>query len=129
MATVLDIITRAFRKLGISGEGEVLSAEAAAEGLDALNDMLEGWNLQGINRTHRTLALAEEMPLAPKFNEGVTYLLASRLGPNYQVPPSFRPEPFMAQVRAAFLVIDEVDMPSALTRLPSSRPSGWGPDY
>lgn len=129
MASVLQIITRAFRKLGVSGDGEALTAEMAAEGLDALNDMMEGWALQGINRTHTTLALAEEMPIDPKFNEGVTYLLASRLGPNYEVPPSFRPEPFMAQIRAAFLVIDEVDLPTALTRLPSQRPGGFGPDY
>ncbi len=129
MTTVLDVITRAHRKLGISGQGEALSAEMAAEGLDALNDMMAGWALQGISRVHRTLETGSEaFPMAPEFIEGVVYLLASRLGPNYEVPPSFDASRFLRQLQAAFLVVDEVEMPTALTRLPSGRrrPSGRG---
>ena len=40
MTTVLDIVTRAFRKIGVSGEGEALDGEAIAEGVDALNDSM-----------------------------------------------------------------------------------------
>jgi hypothetical protein len=129
MTTVLDVITRAHRKLGISGQGEALSAEMAAEGLDALNDLMEAWNLHGINRTHTTLALADPFPMAPKFVEGTVYLLAQRLGPNYEVPPTFDPRPFFRALQAAFAVVDEVTLPTALTRLPSSRLTGRGPDY
>lgn len=130
MTTVLDVITRAHRKLGVSGQGEALSAEMAAEGLAALNDMMAGWRLQGINRLHIPLETGSEaFPMAPEFIEGVVYLLASRLGPNYEVPPSFDHSRFLRQLQTAFLSVEEVDMPTALTRLPSSRRSGWGPAY
>ncbi len=129
MTTVLDVITRAHRKLGISGQGETLTAEMADEGLDALNDMMEAWALQGVSRVHRTLALSEEFPMAPRFVEGATYLLASRLGPNYEVPPSFNPAQFLAQLQAAFLTVPEVEMPGTLARMPSSRRTWNGPEY
>ncbi len=126
MTTVLDVIERAHRKLGVSGQGEVLTAEMAAEGLDALNDLMAGWRLQGIDRVHRPIAATSELfPMAPEFVEGTVYLLASRLGPNYQVPPSFDPERFLRQLQTAFLVVGEVEMPAALARLPSSRRGGY----
>lgn len=130
MATALDIITRAHRKLGVSGQGEALTAEMADEGLDALNDMMDGWNLQGVRRTHTPLALTDPFPMPGKFVEGTVYLLASRLGPNYLAPPTFDARQFMRQLQAACMDIEAVEMPSELTRLPSSRRmTGRGPDY
>lgn len=46
MATVNDIVSRAMRLSGNLGAGEVLAASEAADGLTALNSLLEVWALE-----------------------------------------------------------------------------------
>ena len=119
MTTVLDIVTRAFRKIGVSGEGEALDGEAIAEGVDALNDMMHAWKLRGVNIAHVDLAASDAFTLPQEFNEGTVYLLASRLSPNYETPANFDANDWFKTFQAAYLKIDEATFPSGLTRLPS----------
>lgn len=44
MATVLDVIKRAYRLIGVYSIGETPSADETADGLAALNSMLAGWS-------------------------------------------------------------------------------------
>ncbi len=44
MATARDIVTGALRLLGVVSQGETPQAEEASEGLEALNQMIEGWS-------------------------------------------------------------------------------------
>lgn len=44
MTTARDVIERACRLARVLGEGETLSAEGAADGLEALNQMIDSWN-------------------------------------------------------------------------------------
>ena len=48
MTTALQIIDRAYALLGYKPAGEVLSADDADYGLQALNAMLDGWNTQAM---------------------------------------------------------------------------------
>lgn len=48
MTTALQIIDRAYSLLGYKPAGEVLSADDADYGLQALNAMLDGWNTQAM---------------------------------------------------------------------------------
>lgn len=111
MTTMHDIINRAYRKINISGAGETLDAEMADEGLDALNDMLHGWKLRGVDLLHTDLGLTDPFPLAAEFREGTYYVLASRLSPNYQIPPSFDPDKWFRAIQAAYLVIPTAIIP------------------
>lgn len=114
MTTALDIVTRAYRKLGVSGMGEALDAEMVDEGVDALNDMMHGWKLQGVDITHTSLASDDAFPLGPEFQEGTVYLLASRLSSNFEVPASFDADAWFRTFQAAYLTIDEVVIPLGL---------------
>jgi len=49
MTTVRSIITRAVRLLGAVAQGTPLPAGDAADGLQALNSMLEAWNIDSLN--------------------------------------------------------------------------------
>lgn len=56
MTTALDVITGAARLIGVAYKSEALSADEAADGLTALNDMLGTWS----NDNLITYAFAEE---------------------------------------------------------------------
>lgn len=115
MATVRDILTRAYRKIGVVAEDEEMSGDQAANALAALNSMMHGWELEGVDIGHTDLAVADEFPLAAKFHEGTVYLLADRLAPdNKQAAPD--PDRFLRLLQAAYMQVEEVEMPGAFFR-------------
>ena len=120
MATAYDIVLRAYRKIGIVAEDEPMSADQAANGIAALNMMMHGWELHGVNVLHADLALTDTFPLQNRFHETTVYLLADRLAPE-----NSRPAPdadtFMRALQAAYMIIDEATLPRALVLNPSSR--------
>lgn len=119
MATMLDIVTRAYRKIRVTGDGDPLEAVSAAEGMDALNDMLHEWKTRGVDLTYTDLALTDTFPLPDQFREGTVYMLASRLAPEYARPREFDADDFFRNIQAAYMVIEEVTIPLGLRRLPS----------
>ena len=120
MTTALDIITRAYRKISVGGMGETLDAEMSREGLDALNAMIHGWRLRGVDTYFTDLDMADAMPLGQEFDEGIVYNLASRLSPDYTAPAAFNPEDWFRGIQAAYMVIADVAIPSPLRRMPST---------
>lgn len=121
MATMLQIVERAFRKIGIKAEDEGLTADQLAHGLDCLNQMLHGWELWGIDLNNTDLTSADPFPLLPKFEEGTVYLLAERIMPDYAVPPAFSADDFLRRIQAAYMVIEEAALPRTILRTPSQR--------
>lgn len=121
MATVSKIIERAFRKLGVKAEDEALTADQQAAGLDALNEMLAAWQLQGVNVSIYDMQATDQFPLAARFEEGVIYLLASRLSSEYVAPIGFDPDAFMRQVQANLITMPTSTLDSALVETVSQR--------
>lgn len=121
MATMLQIVERAFRKIGVKAEDEGLTADQLAHGLDCLNQMLHGWELWGIDLNYTDLTSADPFPLLPKFEEGTVYLLAERIMPDYAVPPAFSADDFLRRIQAAYMVIDDAVLPRSILRTPSQR--------
>lgn len=119
MTETLAIVTRAYRKLGIAGTGDTLSADELAEGVDALNAMIHAWKLAGVDTEHTTLASNDDFPLASEFEEGTVYLLASRLSPDYMVPASFDADDWFRKFQAAYMTIESVRM-TMFDRMPST---------
>lgn len=62
MATALDLMTRALRIIKVYGTGETLSDAEAADGLVALNAMLEDWSNESLMLYVATL---DAIPLTP----------------------------------------------------------------
>lgn len=119
MATMFDIVTSALRKIGVVAADEPPTADQLANGLDALNNMMHGWKLRGVDILHTDLAAGATFPLADAFREGTIYLLASRLGPDYEVPPMFDADDWFRGIQAAYLVIEPSAMPTGLLGMPS----------
>lgn len=89
MATALDLITRALRKLGVYAAGEDPDAEDAEDCLAALNDMLAGWSINGIDLAHTTLVLTDVLDVPDDHLEAITLSLAERIASQFaaQVSP------------------------------------------
>lgn len=120
MTTVQDIVSRAYRHLGVSSADTLLEADEVAEGVAVLNDMLFAWELDSVDlELTADLSSADTFPLDRKFDEGTSFLLASRLRHAYMVPASFDPDEFMNRIRNAYLVIPTPAHDGAITNLPS----------
>lgn len=82
----------------------------------ALNRMMHGWLLDGIDIGHVDLELADVFTMEPQFEEGCIYLLAERLSPDYAAPAQFSPSEFKKRLSAAFLIIPNSKFDRTLTR-------------
>lgn len=82
--TARDTVFGALRLIGAVPSGEAPTAQEAADGLAALNGMLHGWKNRGVDVTHVDLALSDAIALGDEFQEGIKYLLAVRLAPEYE---------------------------------------------
>jgi hypothetical protein len=104
MATTLDIVTRAFRKAGITAHDDELTADQAAVGIAALNDMMHGWTLRVRTWAHSDLALGDVFPMPAPFHEGVVYMLAATIAPDFSVG-SFSSEEWFRRFATHYRVI------------------------
>jgi hypothetical protein len=82
MSSSAQIVTRAYKRLGLVEPGEDPAADMAADGLAALNAMLASWAAHGVN-------VSPDVPLPAKHEKGVTALLAVDLSAEY--PGSLTP--------------------------------------
>lgn len=89
MATNLDIITTAYRITGLLNENEAPSSELAAEGLEAMNDLLAAWDADGVELGYFPQTnLAATSPLKDSDLMGVKYSLAVVLAGRKNIPLS-----------------------------------------
>lgn len=119
MATTLEIVTRALKKIGVVAKDETLQAEDVQDGVDALNMMLHAWKLQAVDISHSDLAATDTFPLASEYHEGTVYTLASRLSPDYVIPAAFDADDWFRKIQAAYQTPETVSIPKALTQMPS----------
>lgn len=80
MATARDIITRALKRLRVLASGETPTSDEAADCLDALNDMLSAWAINGIDLAHLPLTLNDTLDVPDDHVEPITLNLARRAG-------------------------------------------------
>lgn len=125
MATVRQIVTRAFRKLDAASNDDPLTGEELQEGIDALNAMIHGWVLDGVDLSWTDQAANDTFALDNEYLEGVVYLLAGRLSPNYTTPANFDADDWFRKIQAANTTITAATIPSALLNLPSKFRRGY----
>lgn len=107
MSTARDLVEDAYRTIGVVADDEAMTASQASNGIRALNLMMHGWLLDGIDIGHIDLELADTFTMEPQFEEGCVYLLAERLSPKYAAPANFSPSEFKKRLSAAFLIIPD----------------------
>ncbi len=115
MVTVNDIVTRAYRKIGVVATDVAMTANEAQIGQDALNMMMHALVLDGIDVAWSDAVLADEFAMEPQFHEGLVYMLAARLAPDFSVP-SFDESAFKRRIAAAYLVMPDAQIDPMLTR-------------
>lgn len=82
--TILELITGALRKLNVINEVETPSAEQGAKCLEALNDMLEQWEEDGIKLQYfRQSATSATFPCPDYTIAGVRAALAIRVAGDF----------------------------------------------
>jgi hypothetical protein len=123
MATVRDIVERAYRKIGVVAIDEAMTADQAELGMNALNDMFHALVLDGIDVGWSDAELADQFALDARFNEGTVYMLASRLAPDF-ARPGFDETRWRQGLAAAFLIVPIVHVDGILRRTPLQR-RGW----
>jgi hypothetical protein len=79
MATATDIVTRALKRLRVTGVGESPSAAQVQSGTDALNAMIASWEAEGLS--------GDVLPLNSRFEQGIIAMLAVRLAGDYGKSP------------------------------------------
>jgi hypothetical protein len=87
MATAHDVITRALRFAGVLASGETAASDDAADALTALNQMLAGWEMEGIRMGLPALALTDTLAIPDAHIEGVVMGLAMVLCQEYGRQP------------------------------------------
>lgn len=88
--TNLDLITAAFRRLGMLDENESPSAEQGSIGLRCLNQVLAEWNQRGIGfpSWHTQTALSDALPIPDWAERAVSGALCIELAAEYDRPVS-----------------------------------------
>lgn len=115
MTTMRDIVTRAYRKIGVVAGDEPMTADQGATGIDTMNAMMHAWKLRGCDIEHTTKTLNDDFPLGPEFEEGTCYLLAARLAPDFAMPVGFDADQWFRDIQAAYTTVAAVTLPKALT--------------
>lgn len=129
MATARYYIGRAMRLLAIRAPGESLTADEAANGLEAFNDMLNAWALDGLDIGEAAYALDDAVYVPRGYQKGIAYSLAVEIAPEYEaeIPQlvTLQAQRQEALVRAWQADVDDLQIDPMLTqggrRLGSSR--------
>ena len=124
MPTAIDIVARAYRKIGHLGSGETLSADLGASGIEQLNSMMFSWKLYGIDTEHTALAHNDAFPLDPEFEEPTVYLLGARLAAEMGLQINYTTREHLDALQAAFMVVEPATLDRSLT-VPASRRELW----
>lgn len=114
MPTITDIVTRAYRLLGVVAADEPVSADQITSGVEAYNAMVASWVLEGIDFSESAMDAGSEFALGAAFQNSVTKLLANELASEFGLVMPYDPAPLKRGMYAALTVIPEVEMPDAI---------------
>lgn len=119
MATASDLVTWALRKLAIVPSGGIPSASELSDGVEALNEMLAEWKIDGIDLGLSTLAASSTVSVDDAYIRAIRYNLAEDICEDYgqPVPPNVarRAELGRRILTAAKFTINDVTFDVGLT--------------
>jgi len=80
VATASQVINRALKRLKVIGVGASPTANETTDCLEALNDMLFAWRIDGIDLAHTTLLSSDAIDVDDDHIEAIALNLAKRVG-------------------------------------------------
>ncbi len=89
--TYNEIISASMRRLGLTQAGEAPTGDEYAVGLEALNDLVSGWRIRGLEMSYTSVGASAGGDVAPFDDEdldAIKALLAMRLAEEYGKTPS-----------------------------------------
>lgn len=119
MTTVRDIVQAAYRKIGVAASGEPIADDEAAEGVFTFNLMMHSFKARNADILHSDLGLNDAITLPVQFREGLVYMLAGRLSPDFMTPAAFDADQWFRELQAAYGTIPSLTVPAAVLRPPS----------
>lgn len=81
--TARYVVTDAFHRIAIISEDESLTSEQTSRGLNTLNDMMNGWEAEGIQYQHTDLGLDDTVNVPDQLIRSVTWMLCDELADEY----------------------------------------------
>ncbi len=81
--TARQVITDAFHRMAFLSEDEGLTAEQTSRALYVLNDMMNGWEAEGIQYTHTDLGLDDTVNVPDALVRSATMMLIDELADEY----------------------------------------------
>ncbi len=124
MTHVITTIKGALRAIQVLESGEEPSASEGVDALQNLNEMMHGWRNRNVNVDHVTLTLTDELKIDERHHEGIRYLLAVRLAPEYEKAVSVEvatlAESGWRGIQSHFTVPNDLK-PEGLESMPSRR--------
>lgn len=81
--TARETITEAFHRIALISEDEAPTAEQIARGLSVLNDMMNGFEAEGIQYIHADLTLDTTVNVPDHLVRSVMWMLADDLADEY----------------------------------------------
>lgn len=124
-ATARDVITRAMRRLAVLDEAEAMNADQGANGLAWLNDLLAGFNAEGIDNAHTDLSSLDSVVNVPDhLIRSVVLLLARDIADPYgvQIMPQMAAQ--MMQAKQALQAHYNVRRKAVVDRALLTSPAG-----
>lgn len=110
MTTARTLVERSLRLIRVTASEETPSAAEITDGLASFNDMVSGFESQGIKLGFADIALDDDLPLEERFHEAIKYLLGVRMASEYGTDIS--PEvAIIAQNGLSFLQTHFTDIP------------------
>ena len=83
-----EAVTKGLQKLGVIAAGEVPTGQETEDGIDLLNQMLNMWELDGVNLQNYTATSGNEMPFPNNHDIAIIYNFAVFAAPEYQTSAS-----------------------------------------
>ena len=81
--TARNVIEDAFHRMALISEDEGITAEQSDRALTILNDMMNGWEAEGIQYTHTDLALDDTVNVPDYLVRSTTWMLVDDLSDEY----------------------------------------------
>jgi hypothetical protein len=133
--TYNEIVSAAMRRLGLTQAGEAPTGDEYGIGIEALNDLVSGWRIRGLEMSYTSVessAGGDVSPFEDEDLDAVKALLAMRLAEEYGKMPS----PMLAAAASTYWnalfgkYVTGPDMVTDSALLPRNTPgSSWPRNY
>lgn len=83
-----EAVTKGLQKIGVIAAGEVPTGQETTDGIELLHQMLNMWELDGVNLQNYDVASGDQLPFPKNHDIAIIYNFAVFAAPEYQTSAS-----------------------------------------